>query len=410
MELKKVGVVGSNSRAVAESAKRAGYDVYLVDYFSDLDTLKSADRVFSLQNDPFHPDLHKGYSPEKMAEFAIESLEDVDGVLLTSNLGSDFKMVKKLEMHFEILGNSSGQVKRARNWRGLIDALHGLGIKHPKTILSDASKLKRDVNKLNYPGIIKPIVEKEFPIMFVNNESEFDDYHDIFKKVKNTEILIQEHIQGIPISASVLSSGDKAVALSVNQQLIGVEAFGAQPFVYCGGIVPLCERSPKTAEIEGMSARLIKELDLIGSNGIDYVMENRTHDIYFMEINPRFQDTLELVERYREINLVEGHLNSLNGELTAGNYRSPGYYAKGIFFATQKNFAMQNFNSQYEYCDQKTRVGDLSGIDGVKDVPRGGAIIQKQDPICSVIVEGQSKADVVRALLDNVGLIRNSLG
>jgi len=387
--IKKVGVVGLNSRAVAESAKRAGYEVYLVDYFSDLDTSNAADHVFSIQKDPLRPDLQKEYCPEKLVEFAIECLEDIDGVLLTSNVGSDFKMVKKLEMHFEILGNSSGQVKKARNWRGLSAALNKLGIKHPKTILSDASKLKRDANKLNYPVIIKPVVEKEFPIMLVNNESEFDDCLDIFKKVKNTEILIQERIRGIPISASVLSSGDKAVALSVNQQLIGVEAFGAQPFVYCGGIVPLCERSPKTAEIEGMSAHLIKELDLIGSNGIDYVMENGTHDIYFMEINPRFQDTLELAERYREINLVEVHLNSLNGELTAGNYHSPGYYAKGIFFATQKTIA-----------------GDLSGIEGVRDVPREGAIIQKQDPICSVTANGGNKAEVLQILFDKVGLIR----
>ncbi|CEG13466.1 hypothetical protein MSIBF_A3990002 [groundwater metagenome] len=35
---KKIGIIGLNARAAAQSAKRAGYDVFLATYFSDADT------------------------------------------------------------------------------------------------------------------------------------------------------------------------------------------------------------------------------------------------------------------------------------------------------------------------------------------------------------------------------------
>ena len=400
-----IGVIGANARAVAESAKRAGFETYLVDYFSDIDTLKSTGHVFSMQKNPLMPNFRQEYSREKLADFAIEKLKGkVEDVLLASSIGSDYGMIEKLENIFKILGNDSGKVKKARDWRIIKKTFDEFKIKYPGTLIVDSfTGLKNLIKNSNfdYPVIVKPSIEKEFQIKMASDKFQLNNFlYETLEKFKindkklHGKILIQEFIDGIPVSASILSDGKNPVTISINRQLIGVcELNSPGRFTYCGHATPADLTPDIKREISEISNKIISSIGLVGSVGIDFVISG--DEIYFMEINPRFQDTLESVEKYRNINLVEKHLEALNGNLDTKLLKSSGnhpekYLAKGILFA-----------------DKKIKIGNLNIIPCIHDIPREGTVINEGEPVCTISVFGKNEPEALKNLFKNAGLIKD---
>ncbi len=75
-----LGIIGLNSLQVAESAQRAGFNVFLVDYYRDSDI--EIKNHFPMQKYS-NPNLSEEYSAEKLVNFAIEKLDGmVDKVCL----------------------------------------------------------------------------------------------------------------------------------------------------------------------------------------------------------------------------------------------------------------------------------------------------------------------------------------
>jgi len=383
-----------------------GCETYFVNYFSDPDTLKSAEHVFSMQANPLNPDFREGYSRGKLVDFAVRKLSGrVENVLPASSVGSDWAMVERLENHFKILGNSSKQVKKSRDWRVLKKIFDKFKINYPKTLIFDGFNSFGGIDSFRgfkFPAVVKPSVEKEFQIKLVNNETELNNFlsetqkkFSACKKKLNGKILVQEFIPGVPVSASVLSNGKESVTVSVNKQLIGLSELNAPGrFTYCGHVTPLDMGSDLTAKISGISTKIISNLGLVGSVGIDFVVSGS--DVYFMEINPRFQDTLEAVERYRSINLVEKHIEACEGKLNKNLdliflNRAPGkFFAKGVLFS-----------------DKKIKAGNLNNISGIHDIPTEGAVINEGEPVCTIFVSGKNEPDAVKNLFKSAGLIKN---
>jgi hypothetical protein len=383
-----------------------GCETYFVNYFSDPDTLKSANHVFSMQANPLMPDFRDGYSRGKLVDFAVGKLSGkVEDVLLTSSVGSDWAMVERLEKYFKILGNSSKQVKKSRDWSVLKKIFDKFKINYPKTLIFDGFDSLGGIDSFHgfkFPAVIKPSVEKEFQIKLVNNEIELNNLlfetqkkFNACKKKLHGKILVQEFIPGAPVSASVLSDGKESVTVSVNKQLIGLSELNSPGrFTYCGHVTPLDVGSDLTVKISGISNKIISGLGLVGSVGIDFVVSGS--DVYFMEINPRFQDTLEAVERYRSINLVEKHIEACKGKLNKNLdliflNRAPGkFFAKGVLFS-----------------DKKIKAGNLNALSGIKDIPPEGAIINEGEPVCTIFVSGENEPDAVKNLLKSAGLIKN---
>lgn len=386
---KKIGVVGVNSRAVAASAKQLNFMVYLIDYFRDVDTQKAADVHLPLQKDLLNPRLEEEYSPGKLVDHAIEKLDgEVDSLLITSDLGCNPKLVKELGKYFKILGNNSKHVAEAKNWGTLKKIFGEVGISYPETIITRSFRDIRDAaDEIGFPVVVKSLVKGvEIVPALIRGPKDLEVYRDIkFEE----DVLVQRYIKGEVISSSVLSDGGEAVTLSVNKQLIGVREFGAEKeFVYCGNMVPL--GSPDDEKISGLSSQLVSLLELTGSNGVDYLL---TEDggIYFMEVNTRFQDTLECVEKFRGINLVEEHLKAVNGEIGISEKKSELCYGKGILYA-----------------DRNLRVRDLTGIKDVGDIPPPGARIIKDEPVCSIYSSGVDSREVYGGLVDKAAVIRSS--
>lgn len=388
-----LGVVGLNPRAVANSAKRLGFKVYLVDYFADVDTLKVADHVFSLQRDLLNPDM-SDYSMNKLVDLTIEKLDGIVGsLLITSGLGCNPDMVRKLEKHFDILGNNSKKIRRSKDWKNLKGVLENLSVSYPKTkIVNSFKDFVRVAYVLKYPFVLKSFIKGIgiYPVV-IHNENELETFKDF--EFKDNYFIAQEYIRGMPISSSILCDGYEAFTISVNRQLIGVKEFYAEKdLTYCGYVLPLDKGKEEISYIKRISNKIVSELGLVGSNGVDYVI-SEDNRVYFMEVNTRFQDTLESVEKYLGINLVEEHLNALKGKIKVKGLKDSSSFSfgKGILFA-----------------DRLTRIKDFTLIGGIADIPHQGAIIQKGDPVCGFFSKGRSNEETLRKLIEKANFIRKN--
>jgi predicted ATP-grasp superfamily ATP-dependent carboligase len=366
-----LGIVGINSRAIASSARKLGFSVFLVDYFLDADVV--ADEHHALQTDPLRPDLGSEYSKEALVDLAIEKLGSrIENIIPTSEVGCSPKLIKRLEKDFRILGNGSKQVGGAKDWRKLKNVLDEAGIEYPETRVASSLKgVRKAAEKIGFPAVVKGNGVKATLL----DEASLTGFAC---EVPENGFLVQECVAGGAVSCSVVCGGEAASAVSVNMQLIGLPEFGARGFSYCGNIVPLgSELDERIAE---KATELAAALSLSGSVGVDFLLAE--DKMIFMEVNTRLQDTLECVERYRGINLVDEHLRALEGEIRE-YVRELGCFGKSIIYAKSD-----------------TTVGDLSVFGDVGDVPLPGSLIREGEPICSVYADGEVADAVLSSLKD----------
>ena len=121
---------------------------------------------------------------------------------------------------------------------------------------------------------------------------------------RHGEFILQEYVNGISLSSSLLATESKVKTI-INTRLLSEHDYGIQDsFVYVGNILPLTSKSimGKVKDIDKINAkmndtteRLASKFNLIGSNGVDYILNE--NGLYIIEINPRIQGTFECVEK-----------------------------------------------------------------------------------------------------------------
>ena len=56
---------------------------------------------------------------------------------------------------------------------------------------------------------------------------------------ENFNWIVQEYIEGMPVSCTTISNGQESITISVNRQIIGLNFLNTpKEFVYCGNVVP----------------------------------------------------------------------------------------------------------------------------------------------------------------------------
>lgn len=372
--LNSILVVGANTRPIVKSAKALGLKTIAVDCFCDLDLLSCADDVFSKRA------LCPEDSPPHLFELCFQALNvhDIDAILLASGTEHDPEFIEELGRCAKIIGNTAAHIDKCENKEKLFRIADKLGIPHPLTkrvgTLNDALEAAEDIG---YPVVLKPAFGGGgIGIRFARSADGLERFYERVLSVgDNKTLYVQQYIRGGNASTSILSNGDETRCLTVNEQIIGDKRLGVpRPFGYCGNVMPLdkkCKLAGKTAEY---SEVICSEIGLVGSNGVDFVLSDRP---YLMEINPRFQNTIDCVEGLLGINLVEEHIRCYEGEM--GKYRQPdGYSAKLILYA-KKN----------------VETPDLTKIANVVDIPPKGSIIRRGHPICSVLMFDKNRNRVI---------------
>jgi hypothetical protein len=380
-EIQSLLVVGIDPVSIANSAKKAGYKIYAADYFGDMDLRRvcfGLKAIIKQKRGKSCGRMESKFKPEAFPKI-VKSLSKkyrIDAILLSSGLDDDFNVLYELSDIAPILGNTPKVIKRVRKKPRFFEELKRLGIAHPETaIVQNIDEAKAAVAEIGYPVVIKPI--RGFggvAIRTVQNSKEMEKAFLDFS-FTSEEILVQKFINGLHASISLLTTTKDVKVLTINEQLLGLHfLFQQEPLGYCGNVVPLHVADSIFKKCKRITEKIALNFDLQGSNGIDVVI-SKEGTPYVVEVNPRFQGTLECVERVLGTNLVESHIN-------ACLHRSlPNIKEKTSIFCTRLIL----------YSPKRTIAPDLTAFRDVRDVPLPESIIEKGEPLCSIITEGKNR-------------------
>lgn len=398
-------VVGFNARPIAASAKRAGFRVLAVDYWGDTDLEESADDTETVlrQTAGERPRRELNRPASDLLIDCAETISsrhngEVDLVLVGSGLDDRPDLWRKLGEIAPILGNSEETLEVVRNRFKLYETASKLGIPSPKTMrCSSINESLSAAREIGFPIVLKPPGGGGgVGIRLANTESDLRSICvDELKPDFGDTIFVQEYIRGENVSASIMGDGEKCVVVSANEQLIGLKELGARaPFVWCGNVVPIqmAKNGKITKRIGAAAKALGDELELIGSNGFDFVLRSRDNAPVIIECNPRFQGTLECIEMATGINLASEHVNACRGGMK-------------MIFPEARRYATKMIPFAKERCT----MGDLSGIQGVRDVSPTGVVLEQGDPICTVHRTGNTKKQSIQNARESVTEIHRRL-
>lgn len=346
-------LAGLSTRGLAESAVRAGKDVVCIDFFGDLDLEQICECVCLRREYNANLDFVDPFLFLK----AARTLK-YDRLVYTSPLENYPQVIKEFGEKCEITGNDAETVRKVRNWKTLYTFCKENNILFPETF-----------DGLGY--VLKP--KKSGGGIGIRRLSAY---------------VVQQYVKGGHFSASFLGDGENAELISVNEQLIGRNEFGARKFWYCGNITPIMNFKEDIGVICG---RLVEEFGLKGSCGIDFVIGKGLH---VMEVNPRPQATLEIIERAFGVNMFLLHEKSC--KKTLESIKTPGrIWGKAILYA-EEDVRMPDTNMWSEW-------------DWIKDIPHPFERIAKSEPVCTVIADGSDRDDCFEHLVTRSQSVRERI-
>jgi len=316
---KSVLVVGFNTRSLSYSLKKAGYIVYTVDFFGDLDLYPNVEDCIIITKE-----LHTNYNSikTKYSKFLLEYTlklhrkhQDVKFLLIGSGLDDAYEERKLIldeirNFNTKSVNNNLEVIKKSRDIEYLFEFLKSQGYKIPIYCSFEKFKLKEF-------GLIYPFILKRKRSAGGINVFKIEDEMNLNSQIKilqrnifrPSEWLIQEYIEGTPVSCTVISNGKECEVISINRQIIGEKLLHSpRDFMYCGNIVPAQLLKDEEKVVSEISINLAIELCLKGINGFDFVL--RDHYPYFMECNPRIPGSISASESVLNLNLLDLHVKS----------------------------------------------------------------------------------------------------
>ncbi|WP_094228298.1 ATP-grasp domain-containing protein [Methanolobus psychrotolerans] len=387
--MKNILVIGFSTRNIVCSGKRAGYNMYSIDAFCDYDLLHCSAGAKKLDIGGTFDANH--ISLEELADL-IESFNvDFDAIIP----GSGFEAIGLERLPYRVLGNEPGAMREVSDKYCLSMILKRLKISHPETVLLS------EIDKLSLPAIVKPSCSGGGIFnMKIENEVDIKVLHDKLRNLKipdgKSKMIAQEFIYGTPASVSVISTKEKAIAIAVNEQLIGVPWLTGLPFAYCGNITPY--DTPFAVEMKRISEELILELGLVGSNGVDFIISESGPVI--IEVNARFQGSLDTVEMATGVNLLDAHLEAFEGNV---------HHVENLDEGREKQYV----GRAILYAGQEIRITEIAQKmlleKDVCDIPNTGQVISPDEPMISILCSGKSRKDVLSGIEESVMFIRESL-
>jgi len=379
-EIQNLLVVGVDTVSIADSAKRAGYEIYAADYFGDVDLRRVCSKYESvIYQEPGKScgKFESRFKPEaflKMARLLLKEVQ-IDAALLSSGLDDHSDVLRELNELVPILGNHLEVIKKVRDKSKFFGELKRLGIQHPETAsVREIEEAKMAAAEIGYPVVIKP--SKGFGGSNIRKARNPEELEQAFERVflGQDEVLIQKLINGVHASASLIASEVAVRTLTINKQLIGLsDVFQREPFGYCGNVVPLRLTNAVFEECKRISEKVALHFSLKGSNGVDLVV-CKGKAPYVVEVNPRFQGTIECVEHVLGVNLVRAHVNACIHD-SVPTIEKPSKCCTRLIL----------------YTPTRVIAPDLTSFVKARDVPLPGTIIEKSEPLCSIIITGNNQ-------------------
>ncbi|MDH7594056.1 MAG: ATP-grasp domain-containing protein [Methanomicrobiales archaeon] len=353
----RVLVAGFSTRHVAGSAFRAGYDVYAIDHFCDRDL--------------------SWYTRDCMK---FENLEE-----LPEKIG---EMCRRYEIDYFVPTSGAERIAPPKGGRGILPDCAGRFLDKMETahfFRENGIPSPELVPPNIYPCLLKPrFGAGGWRNRLIRTEEEFRRWSE---QNAGVEAIAQEFVEGVPSSVSCISNGRGAVAIAANEQLL--RRTEEAPFGFTGSITPLDH--PFTKEAIRLAEKCAARSGCYGSLGMDLVLGER---IWAIEVNPRFQATLDTVEMSTGCNLFQLHLDACAGRLPARMPEPCRYAARAILFADRDLEIRSDLSHLYPW---------------VADIPWEGTEFEEGNAVVSVFGIGSSRSQAIEMLNSNIMRVRRYL-
>ena len=363
--MEKLLLIGINTRSMLNSALKLDYDVFSTSYFSTSDTplIKNQKIILEEKDNKSSGIFEDNFNSERILEYSKDYIDEVDYIIPISGISPN-NFSKKDQK--KILGNKNVEKTedKFKFYKEIRDEF-----KTPDTFLikdvDEAMEISK--NKPDVKYIIKPVKGSGgYDINLLNNDS--------YLQLNDGEkFMLQEYVEGINLSTSVLGSNDHKKSI-MNSRLLTENDFKKNnSFIYIGNILPLTDESSMTKikdidkinnEMIETSQNLAYKFDLIGSNGVDYI--HNENGLYVIEVNPRIQGTFECIEKSLQINMLDAHIKSCLNESVE--------IPKAKYYAYKKII--------YSPCRNKY---SKINLDNIYDLPHIGTITEKSEPLLTII-------------------------
>ncbi|NMB78653.1 MAG: ATP-grasp domain-containing protein [Methanomicrobiales archaeon] len=345
----RVLIAGFATRHVAQSAFHAGYEVCTVDHFCDQDLAwytKDREKFDDVADIP--DAIDRICRRQKFDYFVPTSGAE----MLPSSIGR--------------LGTGPKAISRFMDKLETQRFFESIDVPVPR-ILPDGE----------YPAMVKPRGGAGgWRNAVISSSDAMAAWKELYGNVPH---ICQEVVEGTPASTCCIATGSQAMAIATNEQILrggsGESAYG-----FSGSVTP--SSHPAAAEMLALAGWIAAESRCVGTIGIDFVLGN--NGPVAIEVNPRFQGTVDTVEMATGVNLFSLHLGACEGMLPPHPPATSQVACRTILFADR----------------DMTVNADLSHLKGiVADIPWPGTSLEEEQAIVSVYGWGPDR-DSAMALLD----------
>ena len=372
-------IAALSGRALAQSARKAGYAPLVVDAFGDQDTRNAADHLIQLKS-AIHAGFRKKSLTAALDELFANATSKPIGLILGAGFEDQPALVATLANKFKILGNDAKTITTVKDPARLFASLHERGIRYPDTQFDPPTNMSGWLKKrIGGTGGVH-ITQCELG----KNASQTPNYY------------YQRQHNGIPVSiAGAVNRSGFAIGLCRQWP----SPTPVHPYRFGGLVTPPVIDPDTEARMIDMTVELTRAFDLKGFISIDFLITSSDtgEDILLLEINPRPTAALSILDG------DDGHM--FKAHVAATQQTDPTKVVTNSANHTQRARAVA-----YLYADTSDiEIPDIDWPAWAHDRPLPGTRIKRYRPLASVSSESKN-ADVAEQLCrDRLGELKRLL-
>ena len=346
-----VVVAALSARALAQAARRAGYQVVALDLFGDRDTRDAAAESHALPGS-----LDDGLEPAPLLACLEAQRSSLAGRPLGLVYGSGFEdrpdFLEEIAERLPLIGNTAETVRRVKDPRIFFSVLAACGIAFPEVALEPPGPEGNWLTKRIGGSGGSHISSRRGDAPAAGH-------------------YFQRRVDGRPVSALFLADGCGTQIVGLSEQWSSSDA-SAGAFRYGGAAQPAAVTGRQSAAITAAITTLVPAFDLRGLNSADFMV--RAGDLDLLELNPRPGATLDLFDSGL---LFARHCDACAGTLSREQASAAGAQparAAAVVYAPNALVVPAG----------------VAWPTWAADLPCDGSVIDRDAPLCTVLAEAGS--------------------
>jgi len=351
----RVLIAGFSTRHVAQSAHNAGYEVCTVDHFCDQDL--------------------SWYTKDREKFDDLADLPDAIGRICrrhTFDLYVPTSGAEDMDVPLPLCGTPPRTLAPFMDKLETQHFFEAHGIPAPRILPGN-----------EYPAMVKPCRGAGgWRNAVIENDAAMDAWESLYPGIP---YLRQEIVEGAPASVCCVATGTEAMAIATNGQIL--RGAGESAFGFSGSITPFSH--PAVDRMIGLAEHIAALSGCRGTVGIDFVVRDGMP--FAIEINPRFQGTVDTVERACGCSLFDHHVSACNGILPKTRPVCRQFAVRSILFADR---------------DLTVRADLKKFRNFIADIPWPGTFLEEEQAIVSVYGWGESRESALALLDKHITIIR----